>query len=609
MSMENIIQLQQRKISLFVQAVGLVFFGVLFYIGWQFYLERVIGLDSGFNLFQLMQGDKFISTLKRYGDFIPQVLPYLAYKMDFPLHSIIVAYSVSFIILHYFIFLFVTLVLKNNAAGIAIMLTLCLSYYHVFYTPMLELNESLVAAIMLWAFIHPETPYYTTKQKNLYSLGALLTIVYMSFLHPSGIIAILFIIGVEIVGAKRYRDLHLWAVLIIGIGWFYLKGSVFFRVPYDHDHIIPISEMWHQLPNWRSWPSTQYVIDFTYLHFGSLKWFLILIVLLTIRKGWLFFFFVTGFILLFTVIYLATLYKGDSPVYYEDYYCYYGFFAGLLFVFLFYHPRRKHLVILLAIPLLFMGVHRIYEARTIFSERIAYLDRIIDKAEKTKERKCIVDERCYPFEYAMAPWNVTFETIMYSSVRGLDSTVTIFIKNPDFNKLSDSAVIKPKPNVLLGVHFAPTWYASSDLPEEYFKLPSTGYTYLTHSQDDTSFHENLYSASNVKIIPLVLSAESKMNTLHTVIPLIITNTSGRVIPSIPSKKDGVYLAYKLYDSKGKEVKNEKDALETDINAASEEGLLVYYPREKGVYSLLVDLVTDGKRSWNLPVQHITITVE
>jgi|GEM_PF-3144762 len=607
--MNDIIELQQRKISLFVQAVGFIFFGILFYISWQFYLERIIGQDSGYNLFQIMQGEKFVSELKRYGDFIPQLLPYLAYKMDFPLHSILLSYSIGFIILHYLIFLFVTLVLKNNGAGIAIMLTSCLGYYHVFYTPMLELNESLIAAVLLWAFIHPETPYYSIREKNLYSLGALATIVYMSFLHPWGIAAVLFIIGIEIIGSKRYGDKHLWAILIVGVGWFYLKGAVFFKVTNDHDHIIPLAEMWRQLPNWRNWPSTHYIIDFTYLHFKTLKWFLIILVLLTIRKGWLFFFFVSASILLVTFIFLATSYKGDSPVYYENYYTYYGFFAGLLFVFLFYHPRRKNIVVFLSLPLLFMGLHRIYEARAIFTERLAYLDRIIDKAEKTKEKKCIVDERCYPFEYAMAPWNVTFETILYSSVRGLDSTVTVFIRTPDFKRICDTAALKPRPNVLLGVHFAPTWYASNEIPEEYFKLPSTGYTFLTHSQDDTSFHENIYSAANVKIIPLNPSAESKMNTVHTVIPLIITNTSGKMIPSIPAEKNGVYLSYKLYNSNGKLVKDERDLLETDVNTSSVEGLPVYYPREKGVYTAVVDLVTEGKRNWNIPVQHITITVD
>src|SRR6185437_8374974 len=112
--MNDIIELQQRKISLFVQAVGFIFFGILFYISWQFYLERIIGQDSGYNLFQIMQGEKFVSELKRYGDFYPPLFPLLAYKIDFSFPSILPLYSVRFYNSHFPIFPFCTLVLKNN---------------------------------------------------------------------------------------------------------------------------------------------------------------------------------------------------------------------------------------------------------------------------------------------------------------------------------------------------------------------------------------------------------------------------------------------------------------------------------------------------------------
>ena len=611
MYMDNIIELQQRKISLFVQAVGFVFFGILFYISWQFYLERMLYVDDAFYFFQLLQADRPITALNRYGDFIPQLLPYVAYKMESPLHTVLICYSVSFILLHYLIFLIVTLILKNNGAGIAIMLASCLSYYHAFYTPLVQLNESIIAAIMLWALIHPETPYVSNKEKILSALGAFATIFYMSFLHPLGIVAIMFVFGIELIGAKRFKDRYLWITIIAGAGWFLFKIMILYRTQYDKDHIIPLSVMWQQLPNWRHWPSTQYLDNLTYLHFRSLKWLGIIIVALCLRKGIAFFLFVLAFIIAFSLLYFITLYKGESALYYEDYYCYYGFFIGLLFVFLFYHPRRKNLVILLSLPLLYIGVHRIYIARTLLTDRVGYLNRLIDQAEKTKERKCIVDEKCYPYDYAMAPWNVAFETLIYSSLRGADSTVTIFVKKPDFAGLCDTVIKHPKLNVMLGAHFAPLWYTSNDIPEEYFKLPSTGYTYLTHSQDDTTFHENMFSADNVKITPLVLSAEVIKNNNFIVIPLQITNTSGKTIPSIPGEKNAVYLGYKEYDSKGNLLyTKENEPLETDVSGEAKEGLIIYYyGLQKGVYYFEPDLMTAGKRSWNIPTQRIAIKVD
>jgi hypothetical protein len=567
----------------------------------------MVCFDGALYVFQFMQADKLVANINRYGDYIPEILPYLAYKMDFPFHTIVLLYSVSFIILHYIIFLIVTLILKNNGAGIAIMLASCLSYYHAFYMPMMQLNESIIAAILLWAFIHPETPFYSVKERNLYALGALATIVYMSFLHPIGLIAIVFIIGMEMIGAKRFKDPVLWLLLILSIVWFILKLWVFFRNQYDMDRIVPLSVIIKQLPNWKQWPSTHYLDNLTWLHFRTLKWLILICVLLCLRKGVLFFLFVTLTIIGFTLFYLAMLYKGESEINYECYYCFYGFLAGLLFVFIFYHPRRKNLVMFLALPLLYLGIHRIYSAHDLLSARVAYLNRLIERAEKTKERKGIVDEKCYPYLYAMAPWNVAFETLVYSAIRGADSTVTVFIRKPDMASLADS--VQNKRNAFLGAHFAPTWYTSNDMPEEYFKLPSTGYICFTHYQDDTSFHESNFSASNLKIRPLVQEVFAKGNDWQTVIAVEITNTSGKRIPAIPGKKNTVYLTCRLYDAKGKLVrKGIPQAIEADIDAQSVQGILLYYPMDKGIYYAEPDFIS-GKGSWNIPTQRIAINVK
>lgn len=263
---------------------------------------------------------------------------------------------------------------------------------------------------------------------------------------------------------------------------------------------------------------------------------------------------------------------------------------------------------LLAIPLLFMGLKKIYQAHDTFTYRLAYLNRIVDAAHKEGGHKYIIDSKCYPYDYAWSPWNVAFETLMYSSLEGRDSSVTVFIKTPEFNTLCDTN--KDKHNILLGAQFSPLWFTSNDMPEEYMKLPSTGYHYLTHSQDDTAFHENIFNAGNVKITPLVESVNVLSHEWHTVIPIEITNTSGKLIPAIPRSTNPVYLAYKLYDASGKVVRSDDNQpFETDINKESEQGLIVYYPMTKGVYYLQPDLITVGKRSWNLPVQRIKVTVK
>ncbi len=91
------------------------------------------------------------------------------------------------------------------------------------------------------------------------------------------------------------------------------------------------------------------------------------------------------------------------------------------------------------------------------------------------------------------------------------------------------------------------------MPARYFKLPSaSGYQYLTHSQEDSSFHEEIYSVKNIKIAPLKQSIVANTNEWgYTSIPVEIINTSGHYIPAIPmGAKTPVLISIKLSDEKG-----------------------------------------------------------
>jgi hypothetical protein len=606
--MENLIILPQNKISRFVQIIGFIFFSALFYISWHFYLEIILHFDAAFYVFQFMRSGRPVENIGRYGVYIPQLLPLLAYKMGSSLKAILLCYSVSFILLHYIIFLFVTLVLKNNGAGIAIMLVSCLAYYHAFYYLILPLNTCIILAVMLWALIHPETPYFTSKQKNLATAGALAITFIMPYFHPLGIFAIAFVIGVEMIGAYRYKDKQLWIIIFFAAGWFLLRFFVISDQKYDQDQILPFREMFSNLSGWETWPSTHFLSELTKLHFRSFKWLAILLLILSLRKGVLFFLFVFSFVAGYTFIFLANYRNGTSANLYENYYVMYGFFAGLVFAFLFYHPNRKNLVLLLTIPLLWTGVKKIYDAHNRYTDRLGYIERIVKDAHEKGLKKCIVDSKCYPDDYAMESWNVAFETLLYSSMAGPDSAVTVYVKLPEQNKLCDS--LMNKRNILFGVQFSPLWFTSNDMPENYFKLPSSGYQYLTHTQDDSTFHEEIFSGMNIKILPLQQDIHIHVNDDFASIPLEIINTTGHTIPAIPRSKNPVMLTYKFLNERNEVLFNGGNyALETDITGRSTSGITLFIPRLKGTYYVKPDIITQGVRSWNIPAQPVKVIID
>jgi hypothetical protein len=63
------------------------------------------------------------------------------------------------------------------------------------------------------------------------------------------------------------------------------------------------------------------------------------------------------------------------------------------------------------------------------------------------------------------------------------------------------------------------------------------------------------------------------------------------------------VAYHLFDADGKELlwEGNRTSLEIDLPAGGShvQGLVIERPEKRGVYTLRVDLVSDGKRWWGL----------
>jgi len=605
----NTIQLDNKKISVFYQSIGFLFFGTLIFMAAYFYKEREFFIDqSYYDVRLLISGGLNNMDLGRYSAVINMILPWIALKMGLSLKAILICNSIDLIIFNYGIFLFITLKLKNNGASLAVLLSMALASTQVFYIPMSLLNEILVLGVLLWALIHPETPSTSDKEKRFGTIGALVAVVLLTFYHPLTIFLIFFVIGLEATAFKRYRDSQLWIIALVSVGLFILKEKVLFPNSYDEDKIVPVSTIIHELPGIKTWPITMYLHDFIICHFRALKWLFIICVLFTLRKGILFFLFTVLFIGGFTLIFMGSFYKGASALLvYEIYFSIYGFFTAILFICLFYTPTRKNLLLLISLPLLWIGVKKMYNAHEQFTYRVSYLSRIINEARKNGEKKCFIDYRCYPYVYGDTPWSVAYETLLCSSIPGPDSSVTIFIKDPTFDAICNTP--HKKDHILFGAYFYPFQFYTDSIPDKYFRLPAGEYQYLTSPQNDTSFHTEIFSSKNVKIIPLEQTINVHLYDYTAVIDLKIENTSGKTLPAIPRKNSPVQLCYTMYDDGANKMGvGTPCAFETDIKDGSVCGLIVYLPYIKGTYFVKPDIITGDSALWNLPSPMVKIVV-
>src|SRR5665213_671403 len=95
-----------------IQLMGLLFFGFLLWLSWNYFNERMISYDSANYSLNIIQNKTFCLPHGRWGSICSQIFPLIALKPHCSLKTFLIIYSTSFIAIYYLIFLICTLVLK-----------------------------------------------------------------------------------------------------------------------------------------------------------------------------------------------------------------------------------------------------------------------------------------------------------------------------------------------------------------------------------------------------------------------------------------------------------------------------------------------------------------
>jgi hypothetical protein len=100
------------------------------------------------------------------------------------------------------------------------------------------------------------------------------------------------------------------------------------------------------------------------------------------------------------------------------------------------------------------------------SQRIVFLEKLVEKGKEFKERKYVMNINKFPWDYAWVTWAFPMETLLISSIENKDDGVTCYVpKVPQI----------PKLNVKDGRIFGPGWlryeFNTEALNSKYFSLP------------------------------------------------------------------------------------------------------------------------------------------
>ncbi len=576
--------------------MGLLFFGFLFYISWVFYKERMMSFDPAYFAFQLLQFNEYFIAIGRWGSVFSEFLPLTVFRNDCSLETFLQVYSVAFIINYYVLFLIITLVLKNYRAGIVLMLSLCLGFRFIFYYATAELFLGIALSILLWAIIAPVNPYSSALKKWLATIISLPLIYTISFCHQLTAFTILFPLFFELIYNKRWRDISLWIPIIFTLVWFFIRIEYFTISEYEQAKMVTMNSFKKGIPHFFSLEAWKYFKQFFTHSLRTLYYTFIFCWMMTlIFKRWTLFIFQLLFPIGYLILIIIINVTGSNNLFYEDYYTPFGLFAGVTLLYLVYERFPKALLHVLIITLLFFNLKGIYNAHTIQTERVKYLDRLTTYGRHHTAKKYLLNYKNIPLKIVSVQGFLPFETLIYSSLPSPDSAVTFYWTE----KMNAWDTLIHRENVFLGPDFCINWFKTNDINLDYFHLPPTDYVKVNTSQTDTAFHESFFNNKNLHLMAVDKEIHST-NYDFVIVPIKIINTSGKPIFSTPDGKHPVYLTYHIYDNNGKVLYwgNTHTTLEVDIIDEYTQGMLVYLPPKKGTYIIEADFYTYGIRYWN-----------
>jgi hypothetical protein len=580
--------------------IGLVLFAFHGFLALRFYLERTATADSAFFSFLLLDSGKPVEALGRYGSYLAQLLPLALIHLKAPLAVVLKSYSLSFVLLDVGVFLLLALRLKDREAAIALPLVKTVAFHYTFYYGISELNQGLTLMVLIWALL--KRLLDRDERRMGTGLVILALTVWSSFYHQLLVFPLAFVLALECVRLRLWRDRGFWITTLVLLGWFAVRILLFTRSSYEAQRMPSVGELVTYGSVLGDLGSTQHLLRV----FPKFKAFLLLVVItigLTVRsRSFLLFVGTVGLSAAFLVLVLITDRDGASPNIYENYYTVIGFFWSVLFARAVADDLRvRMLVPVLTAVVIVVGGLQIWRAHALRTAQVRYAERITDTLRERGTYKAIGDLRNFPWAYAWGEWPLAMETALVSAQRSPGEAATMFMS--DDPARFDS--VMSLPYTFLGPNWNPVWFTTDHFPKAQLHFPRQAYVQLNTVMPDSV--EERIKADDIDL-EVLMPELALAHERFTVAEVRITNRSALRLGSVLEGGPPMRIGYHLLAADGSVLQwnGFRTELEIDIGPGEShvQGLVIERPREQGTYRLHVDLVSEGKRWWGLDVPMI-----
>ena len=434
-----------------------------------YYLERTCFLDASFIIVNMLMRDGMAIEQERYTSALTQIVPLLAARAGAGLGSILLLYSLTFVLWPLAVFAIVAHWLGQPRLALGLALANVLMLSHGFFWIPNQIQLGIWLTVLAYGILWKGPPEGSTPHFASAYLIALLIV----FAHPLSIIPFIFMHGFFLLQRREWPGVHIWGVPAFAIlAW---SAKTFLLVnPYDSIRYHSLSNFMSHFPDYFRIASNYEFLSYV----GDSYYFAVILLFLNglyylgtqswLKLSWMLFFFF-GYLLLINV----SLLGGVARFYVELQYQPLAFFIAIPFAIDVLPAMRLRRTAIVLLALLFASrlVLIVYHS-VPYRERIGWHRAMIEQLSLRDGNRYLIEERDAPVKKLILTWGSGYESLLVSSIEGPTKSITYQIDE----ELERFEVFKDNENV-----FHTEWktFPSSDLPARYFALEPHRYEKLT----------------------------------------------------------------------------------------------------------------------------------
>ncbi|MFN0203228.1 MAG: hypothetical protein ACKVTZ_17000 [Bacteroidia bacterium] len=417
-------------------------------------MERIVFVDTSFSFEQVIETRNFPIQHHRFVSILSQIPLLTAVALGCSLKSLMLIYSVTFILLYSIYYFLIDKIIRNQRLLMLPIFILLLMCAHSFYWIVSEFQQGLMLMTVFLAawdkksneLTASNTSFQIWEKSTFYLLFALVIL----FAHPLMVFILLYSVLFLFLDSQHKTNPYLIAMSLLFLGLCYVKHK-YHVTEYDSvaraNAFNSIQEHLQKGDFWQLKSTQQFLAQLKgdYLLFPIV--FLANCIFYIWKKQPLKIVLMLGAVIGYILLVTLSFPQGADKFYFDNQYLTLCFFVSLPFVMDIIHTWANQKILITIICFIVLGrLGYVINEQKVFRKRLDYIESLLTKADKlgTSDRYLVSDFDPHLMKELLQPWTLGYETVILTALHQTHKTRQIMTV-PEIEKYS--YLLKEKSNL------------------------------------------------------------------------------------------------------------------------------------------------------------------